>query len=173
MGYEIAGGWGAKMATPDAEVIVMVGDGSYLMMNSDIYSSVLTGHKLIVVRLRQWRLRRHQPAAELQGRALLQQPASQDCRIKSLVEVDFAQACRSHGRASPSMSIPSPIWSRRFERAKTADRTTVIVIDTDRVGWTPGDAWWDVGVPANQIGDSVRKAAADHAVGKRKQRIGV
>ncbi|MGH6874040.1 MAG: 3D-(3,5/4)-trihydroxycyclohexane-1,2-dione acylhydrolase (decyclizing), partial [Aestuariivirgaceae bacterium] len=49
MGYEIAGGWGAKMALPDADVFVMVGDGSYLMMNSDIYSSVLTGHKLIIV----------------------------------------------------------------------------------------------------------------------------
>jgi len=49
MGYEIAGGWGAKMANPSRDVIVFVGDGSYLMMNSDIYSSVLTGHKLIVV----------------------------------------------------------------------------------------------------------------------------
>ena len=49
MGYEISGGWGAKMALPDREVIVFVGDGSYLMMNSDLYSSVLTGHKLIVI----------------------------------------------------------------------------------------------------------------------------
>ena len=49
MGYEIAGGWGAKMADPTRDVIVMVGDGSYLMMNSDIYSSVMTGQKLIVV----------------------------------------------------------------------------------------------------------------------------
>ena len=49
MGYEIAGGWGAKMADPTRDVIVMVGDGSYMLMNSDIYSSVLTGHKLIVI----------------------------------------------------------------------------------------------------------------------------
>ena len=49
MGYEIAGGWGAKLADPSRDVIVMVGDGSYLLMNSDIYSSVLTGMKLIVV----------------------------------------------------------------------------------------------------------------------------
>jgi 3D-(3,5/4)-trihydroxycyclohexane-1,2-dione acylhydrolase (decyclizing) len=49
MGYEIAGGWGAKMADPIRDVIVMVGDGSYMLMNSDIYSSVLTGHKLIIV----------------------------------------------------------------------------------------------------------------------------
>ena len=49
MGYEIAGAWGAKMALPDRDVIALVGDGSYLMMNSDIYSSVLSGHKLIVI----------------------------------------------------------------------------------------------------------------------------
>ena len=49
MGYEISGGWGAKMAMPDRRVIVFVGDGSYLMMNSDLYSSVLSGHKLIVI----------------------------------------------------------------------------------------------------------------------------
>src|SRR5262249_58160999 len=49
MGYEIAGAWGAKMARPDGDVIAFVGDGSYLMMNSDLYSTVVTGDKLIVV----------------------------------------------------------------------------------------------------------------------------
>jgi len=49
MGYEISGAWGAKMARPNDEVITFVGDGSYMMMNSDLYSSVLSGHKLIVI----------------------------------------------------------------------------------------------------------------------------
>ena len=52
MGYEISGGWGAAMArsrAPDGEMIVFVGDGSYLMLNCDLYSSVLSGHKMIVV----------------------------------------------------------------------------------------------------------------------------
>ena len=49
MGYEISGGWGAAMALPDKDVTVFVGDGSYLMMNSDLYSSVLSGHKMIVI----------------------------------------------------------------------------------------------------------------------------
>ena len=49
MGYEIAGAWGAKMADESRDVLCFIGDGSYLMMNSDIYSTVLTGHKLIVV----------------------------------------------------------------------------------------------------------------------------
>ena len=49
MGYEISGGWGAAMARPHDDVVVFVGDGSYMMMNSDIYSSVLSGHKMIVI----------------------------------------------------------------------------------------------------------------------------
>jgi 3D-(3,5/4)-trihydroxycyclohexane-1,2-dione acylhydrolase (decyclizing) len=51
MGYEIAGGLGIKMAHPDREVVVMVGDGSYMMMNSELATSVMLGRKLIVVLL--------------------------------------------------------------------------------------------------------------------------
>ena len=57
MGYEIAGGWGAKMADPTRDVFVMVGDGSYLMMNSDIYSLRADRPQADRRRLRQWRLR--------------------------------------------------------------------------------------------------------------------
>ena len=64
MGYEIAGGLGVKMAHPDREVVVMVGDGSYMMLNSELATSVMLGHKLIVVAARQPRLRLHQPAAD-------------------------------------------------------------------------------------------------------------
>ena len=60
-----------------------------------------------------------------------------------------------------------------LQRAKGAERTTVIVVDTDPASWTPGDAWWDVGVPEESNRESVRQAAADHATGKRKQRMGV
>ena len=171
MGYEIAGGWGAKMATPDAEVIVMVGDGSYLLMNSDIYSSVLTGHKLIVV------------LCDNAGFAVINRLQNfkgvpsfnnllQDCRIKSLVRVDFARHAEAMGAIAEHVHSIADLEGA-LQRAKAADRTTVIVIDTDPSIWTPGDAWWDVGVPAESNRDSVRKAAADHAVGKRKQRIGV
>ncbi len=63
MGYEIAGGLGVKMAEPEREVFVLVGDGSYLMLNSELATSVMLGLKLTVVRARQPRLRLHQPAA--------------------------------------------------------------------------------------------------------------
>ena len=80
MGYEISGGWGAAMARARAGArtagsIVFVGDGSYLMMNSDLYSSVLSGSPMIVVAVRQRRLRRHRPAAGQPGRRVVQQPA--------------------------------------------------------------------------------------------------
>ncbi len=63
MGYEIAGGIGVKMARPEREVIVMVGDGSYLMLNSEIATSVMLGAKLVIVVAGQPRLRLHPPAA--------------------------------------------------------------------------------------------------------------
>jgi len=171
MGYEIAGGWGAKMATPEAEVIVMVGDGSYLMMNSDIYSSVLTGHKLIVV------------LCDNAGFAVINRLQNfkgvpsfnnllRDCRIKSLVRVDFARHAEAMGAIAEHVRSIADLEGA-LQRAKAADRTTVIVVDTDPAIWTPGDAWWDVGVPAESNRESVRQAAADHALGKRKQRIGV
>jgi 3D-(3,5/4)-trihydroxycyclohexane-1,2-dione acylhydrolase (decyclizing) len=171
MGYEIAGGWGAKMATPDADVIVMVGDGSYLMMNSDIYSSVLTGHKLIVV------------LCDNGGFAVINRLQNfkgvpsfnnllQDCRIDKLVKVDFARHAEAMGAIGEQVRSLADLESA-VERAKAADRTTVIVIETDAFDWTPGDAWWDVGVPAVSTQDKVRAATAEHAAGKRKQRVGV
>jgi 3D-(3,5/4)-trihydroxycyclohexane-1,2-dione acylhydrolase (decyclizing) len=171
MGYEIAGGWGAKMATPDAEVIVMVGDGSYLMMNSDIYSSVLTGHKLIII------------VCDNGGFAVINRLQNfkgvpsfnnllEDCRIEKLVKVEFAKHAEAMGAIGEHVRSLADL-ERAIERAKAADRTSVIVIDTDPNSWTPGDAWWDVGVPEISTQESVRAAAADHAAGKRKQRVGV
>ena len=75
MGYEIAGGLGVKLARPEREVIVLVGDGSYLMLNSEIATSVMLGLKLTIVRARQWRLRLHRSAATRHRRRGVQQPA--------------------------------------------------------------------------------------------------
>jgi len=171
MGYEIAGGWGAKMATPDADVIVMVGDGSYLMMNSDVYSSVLTGHKLIIV------------VCDNGGFAVIDRLQTfkgvpsfnnllKDCRVEKLVRVDFAKHAESMGAIAEHVRSIADL-ERVIERAKGAERTSVIVIDTDPHSWTPGDAWWDVGVPQVSVRESVQTAAAEHGAQKRKQRAGV
>ena len=171
MGYEIAGGWGAKMAKPDDEVFVMVGDGSYLMMNSDIYSSVLTGHKLIVV------------VCDNGGFAVINRLQNfkgtpsfnnmwETSRISTRARVDFASHARSMGAIAETVESIA-LLEEAIERARAADRTSVIVIRTDALSWTPGDAWWDVGVPQVSERESVRKAAAEHLVGKSKQRLGV
>jgi len=171
MGYEIAGGWGAKMARPDAEVIVMVGDGSYLMMNSDIYSSVLTGHKLIVI------------VCDNGGYAVINRLQNykgvpsfnnliKDSRHRRLVMVDFAKHAESMGAKAEHVRSLGDLEAA-IERAKRADTTTVIVIDTDAYSWTPGDAWWDVGVPEVSSSEKVRAARADHMTAKKKQRLGV
>jgi 3D-(3,5/4)-trihydroxycyclohexane-1,2-dione acylhydrolase (decyclizing) len=171
MGYEIAGGWGAKMADPARDVVVFTGDGSYLMLNSDIYSSVLTGHKLIVV------------VCDNGGFAVIDRLQNfkgspsfnnliKDCRIEREVTVDFAQHAQSMGAIAEHVRGIGELEAA-FKRAKAADRTYVIVIDVQAHQWTPGDAWWDVGVPEVSRRKAVQEARAAHEEGARRQRIGV
>jgi 3D-(3,5/4)-trihydroxycyclohexane-1,2-dione acylhydrolase (decyclizing) len=171
MGYEIAGGWGIKMAHADRDVVVFVGDGSYLMMNSDIYSTVLTGHKLIVV------------VCDNGGYAVINRLQNfkgspsfnnlfEHCRGVRQVGVDFAGHARSLGALAERVTSIVEL-EHAFERAKAADRTYVIEIKVSATEWTPGDAWWDVGMPEESARQSVREAAAQHAEDKKKQRTGV
>ena len=171
MGYEIAGGWGAKMAKPDAEVYVLVGDGAYLMMNSDIYSSVLTGHKLIVVLCDNSGYAVINRLQNFKGGASFNN-LLRDCRVSTLVEVDFAKHAEAMGALAETVGSVADL-DRALERARAATRTTMIVIKVDPFTWTPGDAWWDVGVPEVSVREAVRKATAEHAQGKKKQRHGV
>ena len=167
----VAGGWGAKMADPDRDVIVFCGDGSYLMMNSDIYSSVLTGHKLIVV------------VCDNGGFAVINRLQNgtggvsfnnliKDCRIENEVSVDFVGHARAMGALGEHVESIADLEAA-FQRAKAADRTYVISINTHPHQWTPGDAWWDVAVPEVSKRKEVRAARADHDKGSDKQRIGV
>jgi len=171
MGYEIAGAYGAKMAKPEHEVITMLGDGSYMMMNSDIYASVLTGHKLIVV------------VCDNGGFAVISRlqifrgtpgfnNLLKDSKHVTEYTVDFAAHARAMGaNAEKVKSIGD--FEAAFERAKQADKTSVIVIDTDAYAWTPGDAWWEVGVPEVSKRDTVQAAKKDIVESKKKQRAGV
>ncbi len=171
MGYEIAGGWGIKMANPERDVVVFVGDGSYLMMNSDIYSSVLTGHKLIIVVCDNGGFGVIDRLQTFKGGAHFNN-LIEHCRIRNNVAVDFAKHAESMGAIAETVSSTGEL-EQAFDRAKHADRTCVIVIKVHPTQWTPGDAWWDVGVPEVSAREAVRKAAADHAAGKSKQRVGV
>lgn len=171
MGYEIAGGWGAAMARPDRDTIVFIGDGSYLMLNSDIYSSVLTGHKLIVIVcdnggfsvIERLQVGKGSPAFNNRFETV---------RKKELVEVDFAKHAEAMGAIAETVTGIGDLEAA-FRRAKQNDRTTVIVLKTDPHIWTPGDAWWETGVPEVNERDSVKKALQDHIDGKARQRVGV
>ena len=97
MGYEISGAWGAKMALPDREVIAFVGDGSYLMMNSDLYSSVLSGHKLIVIVCDNGGFAVINRLQVNQGGVAVQQPDRGRPVDRELVHVDFAAHAAAMG----------------------------------------------------------------------------
>ena len=171
MGYEIAGGWGAKLADPSRDVIVFVGDGSYLMLNSDIYSTVLTGHKMIVIVCDNGGFSVINRLQNFKGSASFNN-LLQDCKVENLQKVNFVQHATSMGALGEQVESTAELEAA-FKRAKAADRTYVICIKTQPSQWTPGDAWWDVGVPEVSDREEVRQARSDHSEGQRRQRLGV
>jgi 3D-(3,5/4)-trihydroxycyclohexane-1,2-dione acylhydrolase (decyclizing) len=179
MGYEIAAGWGHAMANSGAgglggAPIVMVGDGTYMMMNSDIYSSVLSGHKMIVVVCDNGGyavINRLQQAKGVPGFNNL----LVDCRIQNRAEplhVDFAKHAESMGAAARHCASLAD-FETALEWAKSNDRTTVLSIASDAWAWVPGDADWDVGVPQVSTRESVQKARKEQDQIRAKQRVGV
>lgn len=159
MGYEIAGGLGVKMAAPDRDVFVMVGDGSYLMMNSEIATSVMFGKKLIVVVLDNRgfgcinRLQRSTGSESFNN--LLEH-----AEHETLPQINFVAHAASLGAiAEKADSIVA--LEQALARATKADRTSVVVIDTDPMKTTEaGGWWWDVAVPEVSDRTAVRDARA-------------
>ena len=170
MGYELSGAWGAKMAMPEREVISFVGDGSYMMMNSDIYSSVLYGHKLIVIVCDNGgyavinRLQVNQGGVPFNNQLA-------DCEAENLVYVDFAKHAASMGAISETVGSIDELETA-FARARKSDRTHVIVIKTSPNDWTEGGSFWEVGVPTTSHRPQVIKAGEIMRDGKKQQRIG-
>ncbi|MFJ5367997.1 3D-(3,5/4)-trihydroxycyclohexane-1,2-dione acylhydrolase (decyclizing) [Bosea sp. CER48] len=171
MGYEIAGGLGAKMARPDREVVVMVGDGSYLMLNSEIATSVMLGLKLTIVLLDNRGfgcINRLQNATGGQSFNNL----LKDSRHETLPEIDFVAHASSMGAiATKAASIAELEAALAKARANTG--TTVVVIDTDPLISTgAGGAWWDVAVPEVSEREQVRTARANYDERRKRQTIG-
>jgi 3D-(3,5/4)-trihydroxycyclohexane-1,2-dione acylhydrolase (decyclizing) len=171
MGYEISAGWGAAMADPTRTPIVMIGDGTYMMMNSDIYSSVLSGHKFILIVCDNGGYAVINRLQNAKGGASFNNLIA-DCRVKEPFTVDFTKHAESMGALTRHVESLADL-GEAVEWAKTTDRTTVISIVSDAFTWTPGDAWWDVGVPAVSARETVREAAAAQQEGRKKQRVGV
>ncbi len=171
MGYEIPGAWGAKMALPDRDVISWVGDGSYLMMNSDIHSTVATGHKVIFIVCDNGgfavinRLQVNTGGKEFNN--LLQHTKRVDD-----TRVDFVKHAESLGAIAEKVTGIEEL-REAFRRAKEADRSYVIVIDTDPYEWTEGGSWWEVGVPEVSRRDQVLVARAEWDAERKHQRVGI
>jgi 3D-(3,5/4)-trihydroxycyclohexane-1,2-dione acylhydrolase (decyclizing) len=169
MGYEISGAWGAKMAMPEREVISFVGDGSYLMMNSDLYSSVLAGHKLIVIVCDNGGFAVIHRLQTGQGGAGYNNLIS-DTRNVGEVYVDFEAHARSMGCEAETVSTIAELEAA-FERARAADRTYVIAMKTSPNDWTEGGVFWEVAVPEVSNRPSVLDAKAEMVEGKLDQRL--
>jgi 3D-(3,5/4)-trihydroxycyclohexane-1,2-dione acylhydrolase (decyclizing) len=171
MGYEIAGGIGVKMAHPEREVVVMVGDGSYLMLNSEIATSVMLGTKLVIV-VQDNRgygcIHRLQRAVGGEGFNNL----FDDCvqAAPGMPAIDFAGHARSLGALAEHVASIAALEAA-LARARAADRTYVVVIDTDPLRTTEaGGWWWEVGVPEVSAADRVRAARTELERAKRLQR---
>ena len=170
MGYEIAGGLGVKMATPDHDVVVLVGDGSYLMMNSEIATSVMLGLKLTIVVFDNSGfgcIDRLQIAA---GGASFNN-LLKDTRHDVLPAIDFAAHAESLGAIARKVASIAELESA-LAAAKANDRTTVLVIETDpHVATKLGGHWWDVPVPQVSPREEVKRARADYESALLAQRL--
>jgi 3D-(3,5/4)-trihydroxycyclohexane-1,2-dione acylhydrolase (decyclizing) len=178
MGYEIAGGWGARIAQAEGEAdrdtIVFVGDGSYLLMNSDIYSSVLTGKKMIVLVLDNGGFAVINKLQNNTGQASFNNLITDCPTVPEPFTVDFEAHARAMGANAETVANPAEL-AEAFQRAKAATRTSVIVMQVDpHEGWTTqGHAWWEIGTA--QVSDSagVRDKHAEVEAGRAAQRRGV
>ncbi len=172
MGYEIAGGLGVKMAHPDREVFVMVGDGSYMMMNSELQTSVMLGRKLILTMLDNRGygcINRLQRACG--GESFNNLIRNVDHRVDDSW-IDFAGHARSLGAISEKVASIAEL-EHALQRARQSERTYVVVIDTDPMPTTEaGGAWWDVAVPEVSERTQVLDAHASYIESRRDQAQG-
>ncbi len=174
MSYEIPGAMGAKMADPSREVYVFLGDGTYLLMPGEIATSVQEGVKLIIV------LVDNHGFASIGGlsQSLGQQGFGTSFRSRAksgqldgdYLQIDYEANARSLG-AYAIRANGLAEFKQALEKAKTMDRTTVIVVQTDPETRVPGyESWWDVAVAEVSQMESVRKARAAYEEAKKKER---
>lgn len=180
MGYEIAGGMGAKMAAPERDVYVIVGDGSYLMLSSELVTCVQQGIKLIVVL---WDNHGFKSIGSLsrslgmdgfgtrfvepQDGFLVGDSAGESART---VEIDFEMNARSLGCHTIRCHTYAE-YVAALEEAKAADKTTVIVIENDRMQSVPGyESWWDVPVPEVSALHTVQAAREEYEEQRSRER---
>ena len=163
MGYEIAGGLGVKMADPSREVYVMAGDGSYLMMSSEIVTSIQEGYKLTILVLD------NHGFSSIGGlsQAIGSGGFGTDYRFRDSgtgqldgerLQVDFAANAQSMG-AHVIRVVTFDDLERALEETRSSERTTVIVVEVDKETRVPGyESWWDV--PVAEVSEAATVGAA-------------
>lgn len=184
MGYEIAGGLGAKMADPDREIYVMVGDGSYLMLSQEIITSIQEGYKLtlILVDNRGFAsigglsrslgtdgfgtryLYRDQQSGQIGGDEISPEEATQ-----RHLPVDLAKNAESLG-AIVIKANDMDSMNEALRQAKKTDRTTVVYVETDRYQGVEGYTWWEVPVAEVSESGDVQVAYQELQENKKTQR---
>jgi len=173
MGYEIAGALGVKLALPDREAIALLGDGSYLMLNHELLTSVQEGRKIVVVLLdnhgyqcihglqrscgakgfgNEFRFRR---GGRLEGENL---------------PVDFEANARSLGALALRAETQAEL-REALRRARRESRSCLIYVPIEPYDGLPGSSWWDVPVSEVSGQAAVRRARARYVHAKRRQRF--
>ena len=191
MGYEIAGGMGVKMADPDLEVYVMVGDGSYLMMNSDLITSIQEGYKLTVILMDNTGFRSigslsrslgqkgfgtryifpdQVEASHRNGKSFNGLPTDESGYDVDPLPVDLATNAESLGCHVIRCESVSDVV-QALQDAKSIDRTTVIHVRNDRYLGVPGYSWWDVPVAEVSELDSVNAAREEWEEKRTQERF--
>ena len=174
MGYEISGGLGVKMAAPDREVYVMVGDGSYLMMAQEIVTSLQEGYKLNIVVLDNHGF----SSIGALSRACGNQGMGTEYRYRrngrlegEPIAVDFVANARSMGADAVRAHTRDDL-RRALHEAKKNSKTSVIVIETSYSQRVPGyESWWDVPIAEVSKIKSVQDARTKYIEAKKKQRV--
>ncbi|WP_235037406.1 thiamine pyrophosphate-dependent enzyme, partial [Actinomadura sp. K4S16] len=173
MGYEIAGGLGVKMAAPDREVFVMVGDGSYLMMAQELTTAAAEGVKLVVVLVQNHgyasigNLSESVGAQRFGTRHRLRTPTGLD---GDPIPVDLAANAASLG-ADVIRADDADGFRKALRQAVASPRTTVVHVETDPLAAAPdSEAWWDVPVAEVSALEQTRQARARYEDDKKAQR---
>lgn len=175
MGYEIAGGLGVKMADPSRDVYVMVGDGSFLMMSSEISTSIQEGYKLSIVLLD------NHGYSSIGGlsRSIGSEGFGTDYRIRreetgqldgDYVPLDFVAVAAGMGAKAIRATTHEEV-AQAIEEMRKETRTTVVVVEVDKEMRVPGyESWWDV--PISEVAEipSIREARAKYEEAVKKER---
>ena len=172
MGYEIAGGIGLKLAQPGRDVVVMIGDGSYMMANSELATSVMLGLKLTVVLLDNRGFGCINRLQHATGGERFNNLYEYNTRQEVAPQIDFVAHAASQGAIAVKASSLADLEKALIESKKNT-RSTVIVIDTDPMMSTDaGGYWWDVAVPEVSVRPQVAEARKKYEKALAKQRVG-